>query len=283
MNPELPAAIRRAIERVCGELGLVTPAVSLLPGGQANWTLRLRDARQDLVLRIAGAAAALGANGVSERAMQELAAAAGLAPAIVLSRPDAGLLVTRHVAGRVVTRDDLRDASQLVRMGRWIAALHALPPPPGLPFVDFGARAAGFLKTLQARAPPPRVDELARRLRSRRAALAAAPPAACHHDLHHRNFIDAGGRLFVVDWEYAGPGDRAADLAACIRYHDLDPPATEALLAGYGSADAALRARVSSLCWIFDCLWFSWNAVGVLEGLAAEPALQERLAARLLV
>jgi aminoglycoside phosphotransferase (APT) family kinase protein len=283
MTRQLPPAARQAVEGVCRALGLVAPVVTALPGGQANHTLRLRDARQDLVLRIAGAATALGANGESECRMQELAAAAGLAPAVVLSRPGAGLLVTRHVAGRMLSRDELHDVAQLVRIGRWIAALHALPAPPDLPYVDFGARAAGHLETLQARAPSPEAGELARRLQTRRAALAATPPAACHHDLHHRNIIDAGESLLVVDWEYAGPGDRAADLAACIRYHDLGPRETEALFAGYGPPDVALRARVSSLCWIFDCLWFGWNAVGALEGLAPEPALQQHLLARLLV
>ncbi len=283
VSQNLPADARRAVQDVAAELGLDSPEVMPLPGGHANCVLRLRDARHDLVLRIAGArAGVLGARRASEAAMQALAAGAGLAPGIVLARPGEGLLVVRYAAGRMLAREDLHDLALLPRIGAWIARLHALPPPPGLPFVDFGARAAGYLATIQARAPAERVSELARRLEARRSVLAPARAASCHHDLHHRNFIDGGGRLMVVDWEYAGPGDPAADLAACIGYHELAPAAVDALLAGYGTDNAPLRARLATLGWIFDCLWHGWNAVAALDGMTPDPALQARLEARLL-
>jgi aminoglycoside phosphotransferase (APT) family kinase protein len=116
----------------------------------------------------------------------------------------------------------MHDTRLLARVGAWIAALHALPLHDGLAVVDFGERAAGYLSRLQADSPGGLPRRLATELAARRAAL--PPPerlAACHHDLHHRNFIDDGRRLLAVDWEYAGPGDPAADLASCIGYHGL--------------------------------------------------------------
>lgn len=214
--------------------------------------------------------------------MQTLAGEAGLAPAIVLARPQQGLLVTQFVAGRTLSREDMQDPAVIKRVGRWISRLHALPPPPGLPVIDFGARAVAYLETVRARAPSPEAVEIARKLAARHAMLAPSHPVACHHDLHHRNILDDGRSLRVVDWEYAGPGDPAADLAACIGYHDLGPAQTSALLAGYGTDDAALRARLAALGWIFLCLWYGWNAAAALEGMAPEPGLQTRLAARLL-
>ncbi|MGQ0430419.1 MAG: choline/ethanolamine kinase family protein [Gammaproteobacteria bacterium] len=279
----LPEQARRAVDAVTAELGLAAPEVVALAGGPANFVLRLRDARRDLVLRVAGpGAAALGASRASEHAMHAQASAAGLAPELVLSRPEQGLLVTRHAAGRMLSRGDFEDSAQLQRIGAWVARLHALPPPPGLPFIDFGARAAGYLATLKSRAPCPAVDELAGRLAERRGSLTPARAVSCHHDLHHRNFIDAGDRLLAIDWEYAGPGDRAADLASCIGYHGLGPALQEALLSGYGSGSPLLRARLMELGWIFRCLWYGWNAVAALEGMAQDPALQSRLAAELL-
>lgn len=276
-------AVERAVEAVAAGLGLVSPEVTPLAGGLANRALRLRDATHDVVLRIAGpAATALGANRGAEAAMQALAAGAGLAPAIVLSRPEAGLLVTRFAPGRGLSREDMHEPATLARIGRWIAALQELAVPPGLPVIDLGARAAACLATLAECSPSAQLDELARRLRARREALPPGAPVACHHDLHHRNLIDAGADLLAVDWEYAGPGDAAADLAACIGYHGLGPREVESLLAGYGMQDARLRARLAPLGWIFDCLWFGWNAVAARAGLAPEPGLQERLAARLL-
>ncbi len=272
----------RVATALAAELGLDSPRITRLPGGSANLVFRLVDAGHDFVLRLAGPRAArLGADHACEQAMLALAAQAGLAPQLVLARPGQGLLVTGHAAGRTLTREDLRDPAQLARIGAWIAGLQALPPPE-LPRVDLGARAAGYLATLQSRAPSATAGRIARSLAARRAGLPAAGTVSCHHDLHHRNLVDTGERLLAVDWEYAGPGDPAADLAGCIGYHGLAPVAQEALFAGYGTDDAALRARVAALAWIFDCLWYAWNAVAALEGMAPDAALQTRLEAGLL-
>lgn len=283
MNRVQEAVEASRIAAICAALALEQPSITALPGGLANRSLRLRDARQDLVLRLAGATTPLlGADRASEYAMQGLAAAAGLAPEIMLANSEQGFIVTRYVNGRVPRRADMREPSLLERVGAWIARLHALAPPPGLAVVDFGARAAGYLELLQTRKPRALVADLADRLAQRRCAL--APPAgvvACHHDLHHRNFVDTGVDLLVLDWEYAGSGDPAADLASCIGYHDLGPNHVDALLAGYGRDSVSLHARLEALGWIFDCLWFGWNAVAALSGLESDPDLQERLAARL--
>jgi aminoglycoside phosphotransferase (APT) family kinase protein len=273
------AAIAAATEA----LGLGNPVVTALAGGALNRSFRLRAGDDDFVLKIAGdAARALGASRRAEIAMQALAAGAGLAPQVVLADEARGFIVSRHAHGRMPTAGKMQDARLLARIGAWIAALHALPVPAGLAVVDFGERAAGYLARLQADSPGGYQGRLAVELASRRAAL--APPAqlaACHHDLHHRNFIDDGRRLLAVDWEYAGPGDPAADLASCIGYHGLRDNGIDALLAGYGHDDAELRERVENLAWIFDCLWFGWNAVAGLSGSLPDAGEQARLAARL--
>ena len=281
MTPE--TALESKIEAVAAKLGLLGPQVSALAGGAANRSFRLRDARHDYVLRFQGAAApGLGASRASERAMQSLAAAAGLAPAIILANPTEGILVSQYVAGRTPGLADFRRPRTLRRVGAWIAQLHSLDPPPGLALIDFGARAAEYLAILDSHVPPADAAVLGHRLAGHRAEL--PPPARiapCHHDLHHRNFVDTGDALLVVDWEYAGPGDRAADLAACIRYHDLDSAGVDALLGGYGEDSPALRLRIAKLGWIFDCLWFGWNACAAAAGLPIDRELQADLAARL--
>jgi aminoglycoside phosphotransferase (APT) family kinase protein len=264
-------------------LDLALPEITTLDGGIANRSFRMRAPGQDVVVKLTGEAAdVLGASPSSELRMHSLAARAGLAPPIVLADPGRGFIASRFVAGRVPSAGDFTDPRLLRRVGAWAAALHALSLPAGLPRVDFGERAAGCLARVVAQGADPFAPDLIRALAEKRAAL--LPPArtaACHHDLHHRNFIDDGARLMVVDWEYGGSGDPAADLASCIGYHALGDEAVEALLAGYGGADAALRARIAALGWIFDCLWYAWNASAQLAGLAPDPAEQARLAARL--
>lgn len=264
-------------------LGLSRPAVTPLAGGILNRSFRVRAGDEDLVVKLAGEAApALGASRRSEFAMQALAAGVGLAPPVVLADEAQGFIVSRHAAGRTPSAGDMQDARLLARIGAWTAALHALPVPAGLAVVDFGERAAGYLSRLQADSPGGFAGRLAVELASRRIALARpARLAACHHDLHHRNFIDDGRRLLAVDWEYAGPGDPAADLASCIGYHGLRDDGIDALLAGYEQDDSELRDRIENLAWIFDCLWFGWNAVAGLSGPAPDAGEQARLAARL--
>jgi aminoglycoside phosphotransferase (APT) family kinase protein len=214
--------------------------------------------------------------------MQALAAVAGLAPPVVLADEARGFIVSRHACGRMPTPGDMEDPRLLVRIGAWIAALHALPVPAGLAVVDFGERAAGYLVQLQAGSSGGFPGRLAAELAVRRAALPRPVQlAVCHHDLNHRNFIDDGRRLLAVDWEYAGPGDPAADLASCVGYHGLRGGSIDALLAGYGHDGAKLRERIVALAWIFDCLWFGWNAVAGLSGAAPDAREQARLAARL--
>ena len=263
-------------------LGLVRPEVTPLDGGIANRSFRLREGSRDYFLRLAGdAATRLGANFRSEIAMQALACGAGLAPGIVLADPAGRYVVSEFVEGSAPDVLAMRDPAFLARVGAWCARLHALEAPPDIATVDFGERAAGYLACLpDTDGFVPRLrDELARR----RAAL--PPPdslAPCHHDLHRRNLLDIGTCLVAVDWEYAGPGDPAADLAACAGYHALDAAGLDALVAGYGGARAPSAARVAALAWIFDCLWYGWNAAAARDGLGADAAEQSRLAARLL-
>jgi len=281
-----PSPLRDTEARVASVvvlLGLERPDIERLAGGAANRSFRLRDATHDLVLRLAGPSAArLGANIRSEIAMQTLAAGAGLAPGVVRADASAGFVVSHHVVGRRLSAGAIAQPRMARRIGEFLTRLHALAPPPGLPVVDFGARAAAYLARLGARRADDDARRLERELARRRAAL--DPPirlAPCHHDLHHRNLIESATGLVAVDWEYAGPGDPAADLACCIGYHSLDAAAADALIEGYGAATPAWRARVAALAWIFDCLWFGWNALAALDGLAVDPAGQARLAARL--
>lgn len=272
------------VAAVVMEFGLDRPQVTTLAGGLLNRTLRLKDAHQDLVLHLAGAGAELlGADRHAELAMLQLAAGAGLAPRVVLSRPAEGLLVTHHVAGRVLTREDAREHGMLIRIGAWLARLHALEPPVGLAAIDIATRAAGYLQVLHARNSTTLLRDLGLRLSRLREKL--PPPrrlAACHHDLHHFNLVDTGAGLVALDWEYSGPGDPAADLAACICYQDLDRRQTKILLASYGDASEELAARLELLVWVFDCLCYGWMEVVTTQGLAADPERRRRLLDRLM-
>ena len=68
-----------------------------------------------------------------------------------------------------------------------------------------------------------------------RSSVARGPqaPRPCHNDLLNANFIAAGSAIWLVDWEYAGMGDRFFDLANFSINHELDDAQNEQLLEAY--------------------------------------------------
>ncbi len=171
----------------------------------------------------------------------------------------------------------------LGRIGRWLARLHGLDPPPRTGAIDIAARAATYLAELRATDAASPARELERQLaRVRRSLPPPARLACCHHDLHHRNLIDCGDALVALDWEYAGPGDPTADLAACIAYHDLDRERGRSLLAGYGRGARMLAGRLEPIGWIFDCLWYGWIELAARQGAIIDAERRQKLLTRLL-
>jgi thiamine kinase-like enzyme len=59
------------------------------------------------------------------------------------------------------------------------------------------------------------------------------PPVLCHNDLLPANFIDDGLTVKIVDWEYAGMGDRFFDLGNFAVNHQLDSDGEQLLLEFY--------------------------------------------------
>jgi hypothetical protein len=120
--------------------------------------------------------------------------------------PAARLLVTRWIDAPRVGRP-LRSGATLVLVARALASLHGLATPRYLRHVRFDEQAGALERAFEPEAGDRPLRTQAREVF---AALrtAAAAPVLCHHDLNPWNLLlDRGGRLWLVDWEYAGLGD----------------------------------------------------------------------------
>jgi thiamine kinase-like enzyme len=251
-----------------------------LVGGLANRSWLVTSVIGHWVVRLAGASdARFAINRIAEYQVQAVAAALGLAPAVVHAAPEEGLLVSEHIAGRAWARADVRSPHGLRALGARLAEMHSLPPPRTVRRIDVHEVLTHYLELpIPGACGFPRED-LAARLRWSLATYGAGPPALCHNDLHHLNII-AGDRLMFVDWEYAGVGDPLLELAAVIGYHDLDAGQREALLAAHGGGFKA--EDVARMCLVFDCLHALWlDTANGWESLDA--ARREALLARLAV
>jgi thiamine kinase len=255
-------------------------ALEPLTGGGSNRSVRVTSAAGDWVVRLAGAAdEAFGINRVAERQVHEAAARAGFAPALVHAQPGQGLLVTAYLAGRPLSRDELRGAEGLRALGARLGELHALPPPRGVRRLDVHAVLAHYLELGGVTAGPMPREAIAARLRYSLAGYRRRAVAFCHNDQHWRNQI-AAERLWFVDWEYGGVGDPLFELAAVIGYHDLDAAQREWLLGAHGGGFDA--SEIERMCRVFDCLHALW--LDAADGWnALEPERREALLARLAI
>ena len=195
------------------ELGLLRGEPEPLDGGITNRNFRIGD----VVVRLPGKdTALLGIDRPAEREATAAAAVAGVGPEVVAFLAEPPCLVTRFIVGRPLPAEELRDPELLGEVAAALRAVHAGAPLAAR--FDAFAIVAGYRETAVARGArvPDVYDELAAGARSIADALTGPEhePVPCHNDLLPANFIGtADGRLVILDWEYAGMGDRRFDLA----------------------------------------------------------------------
>jgi thiamine kinase-like enzyme len=208
--------------------------VEVLGGGITNHNLKVELDGELFVLRVAGKdTGLLGIDRAVELAATQAAAAAGIGPEVVAFVEPEGWLVTRFVEGVIPPLERIAEPDLLERVASALRAFHDGPPIPGA-FDSFRVVEA-YRETALARGGrvPSDYDwahDIAGRIEARRA---ADPPVPCHNDLLNANFLDDGERLRIVDWEYAGMGDRFFDLANFSINHELDEAASATLLGAY--------------------------------------------------
>ncbi len=217
-------------------------AIEPLGGGITNRNFKVEADGRKFVLRIGGRdTELLGIDRSAEHTASSVAAGLGLGPEVVAYLEPEGYLVTRYVEGEVGNVD-------VDRVGAALRLLHDGPPLPGR-FDSFRVveayRATARERGVDVPSAYRRAKELADQIERRR----SHPPfRPCHNDLLNANFIDDGGRLWLVDWEYAGMGDPFFDLGNFAVNHELTEESEHALLAAYGSdnADALVLMRFMS-------------------------------------
>ncbi|HEX2111862.1 MAG TPA: phosphotransferase [Gaiellaceae bacterium] len=205
-----------------------------LGGGITNRNFKVTVDADAFVLRVGGKdTELLGIDRSVEHGASLVAAELGIGPEVSRFVEAEGWLVTRFVDGRPLPPDEMRRPENIERAARALRRLHDGPSIPGR-FDSFRV-VEGYRETAEANGVHvPDVygwaKEIADRIERTRG---AEPERPCHNDLLNANFIDEGDRLRIVDWEYAGMGDRFFDLANFSVNHELAEADNEALLAAY--------------------------------------------------
>ena len=237
-----------------------------LGGGITNQNFRVDVNGESFVLRIGGEnTELLGINRQHERAANEAAARIGIAPEVVYFIAPEGYLVTRLVRGRPLPREEMGKPENIRRVAETLQRVHALPAIPGAfsPFRtigDYTAIARRYGVTF-----PDNFDWLMARLREIETAFLRDPftPRPCHNDLLNENFLD-DGNIRILDWEYAGMGDPAFDLANFAVHHEFTDEQDRFLLHCYfGEMTSRRIARHKLMKTASDCREAMWGMVQI--------------------
>jgi thiamine kinase-like enzyme len=237
---ELAAALA-ALEPV---IGRAESEPEPLAGGITNRNFRLGIGGHDVVVRLPGKdTELLGIDRVAEREATEAAARAGVGPEVVAFLVAPPCLVTRFIPGRSLTAEELREPAMLEQVAAGLRAFHAGPPLPAR--FDAFAIVDGYHATGVARGAriPTGYPDLIAGAHAIRVALSGPEhtPVPCHDDLLTANFLYDGERVRIVDWEYAGMGDRYFDLGNLSVNNGFAEADDERLLAAYWSAPCTPR------------------------------------------
>ncbi|MGH3024429.1 MAG: phosphotransferase [Gaiellaceae bacterium] len=237
--------------------------VEPLGGGITNHNFRVDLGDETVVLRVAGKDTdLLGIDRFVERDASVVAAELGVGPEVVGFVEPEGYLITRFIEGRPVPLEEMRRPQVVGRVAETLRRVHEGPPIPGR-FDSFRvvetyaetAAAHGVRLPESFRWAKGVADEIET---ARRGAL----PVPCHNDLLNANFLDDGAAVRIVDWEYAGMGDRFFDLANFSINHEFDDEANGVLLESYfGSVEAEDARALRLMRFMSDFREAMWGVV----------------------
>ena len=261
MEPEVRAALAAIPELAGTDLdGLASERL----GGLTNRVYRVGD----WCLRLPGQGTEAYIDRKVEAVNARAAAAAGVSPEVVFVDPASGVMLTRYVPGTVtMTPEQFRGRPGAPeRAGALFRRLHDRAGRFDFRFELF-AMIDSYLKVLADLRTdlPPGYHETVAEAEVVRRALAARtwPLTPCHCDPLCENFLDAGDRMWLVDWEYSGMNDPMWDLGDLSVEAGFDADQDEAMLHGYfGDAIAAEdRARMVIYKGMCDLLWTLWGLI----------------------
>jgi thiamine kinase-like enzyme len=222
--------VSAAVERLWpGRHATIEP----LGGGITNRNFKVDVEGAVYVLRMGGAKTELlGIDRAVEHAASLRAEEVGVGPSVVDFVESEGWLVTRFIDGRPIPPDEMHGAAMLPRVAEALRRFHSAAAIPGrfdayAVVDDYRAEAEGHGVGVPKDFFTAR--EIAERIRKVRGPQPLVP---CHNDLLNANFLDDGA-IRIVDWEYAGMGDRFFDLANLSVNHAFSVEDDRRLLLAY--------------------------------------------------
>ena len=192
--------------------------ITELAAGAANQVLRLRGATESYIFKWLKHNRRFGLNRDSEFKLQQQLAESGLAPNVLALDPDQWVL-QEYVDGTPMTSFKLNPSEKLQVTAQALALVHQ--QQPRWAGDDIWQKTARYTNKLDT-------STRQQLLQFQRALQTKEPDVLCHFDLAFAHIL-VNDSITIVDWEYAGWGDRLTDIASTIEINQLNDSCCDAL------------------------------------------------------
>jgi thiamine kinase-like enzyme len=242
-------------------------SVEPLTGGLTNTNYKVTSPSGSYVVRISGKDTSLLAiDRENEVHNTKAAAETGVGAPFVAALPEYDALVLGFLEGEAMDAEKLRRGDRVGAIATACRRLHA-----GRRFLhDFDmfeiqprylaiVRERGFRLPDRYEEFEPQIRELERAMRVR-----PEPTVPCNNDLLAENFIDVGGELRLIDYEYSGNNEASFELGNVWSESNLSLDQLEELVAAYWGEplrNKVARARLWGLMSKYG--WTLWGSIQV--------------------
>ncbi len=277
VKPASPAAIERLARQYLPGRGAVR--LQRVGTGLGSQTYRAERADRVYALRVAPTdQRGEGFDPRWEHAVRAVAGGAGLAPEVVRSDPDAGILVSHWVEGSPWGAAAVDDPGRIAAVAALMRSIHALAPPQPARRIGVADWIAHYERVLGG--PATLGDDGAALRAAAGVQLRLLPqtgedaPVLCHSDLHALNLIETPTGLVALDWEYAHVGDPLWDVVGWSCANDWTDATRAVLLERYLGREPTARewARFIAVGWLYDYVGVLWSELFLRRAGDAEAA-----------
>jgi thiamine kinase-like enzyme len=236
-----------------------------LAGGLTNTNYKVTTETGAYVVRLAGKDTGLLAIDRENEVHNTIAAAeTGVGAPVVAALPEHDALVLEFLDGEVMNREKLRRGDRLGAVADACRRLHSARR--FLRDFDMFEIQRGYLAVVQERGfrLPRRYLDLEPEVRELEAAMRARPEQTvpCNNDLLAENFIDVGGTMRLIDYEYSGNNEPSFELGNIWSESNLAPEQLEELVESYyGRASRAKVARARLWGLMSKYGWTLWGSI----------------------
>ncbi|MBR6593596.1 MAG: phosphotransferase [Clostridia bacterium] len=178
---------------------------------------------------------------------------------------DDGSKVTAYIKNaETMSADTIKDPLRIKQVAEIYKKLHSCGVDTGVPFEVFDM-AAGYKKIIEDKSVPmfedyDGIEAAVMEIKAETDAAVSPKKVPCHNDPLCENWVVGDGRMYLIDWEYAGMNDGMWDLADISIEACFDGECDRALLTAYLGKEPdkdEMKHFLASKIYV-DYLWTLW-------------------------